>query len=520
VELVEQLRAVGGQSATAEVGLDREATRWMADAATGGNLSYAVEAVAWAAALPDLAGAVSSTVWWNLLEHLVRLSVEAAAWPVEESPLVHQLLAGELALTLAYGLPEIAACRELACSARESLSAGMIELLDGEGLPRAENMPLLRPLVACWTRCQALGRHWREGCFIRSAAGQFDWAVRQALRWTRADGTPVLGESSDAASFAEMLAAALVFDRDKDDQQIAAVVLPRKRKSHAVRPSRSSLPEASSHSDWSRAGVLRGQWSHRGPCLSVLYPDKTLRTELGVRSEVLWSGPWEVEVRRDGNVLAPTGGWEETCWVSDEDADFLELEIQLAGGARIERQMVMAHDDRLLLVADAVLGEQPGRLQYVGRLPLRPDVSAGTVPDSPELILRGRRPAARVLPLALPEWPCDKPAGALSRTAAGLELCQRSEGRSMYCPLLVDLDPRRWNRPRTWRHLTVAASMEIQPADVAVGYRVQIGRRQWLIYRSLAEIANRTLLGHNLSSETLFARFHRSGDVEQLIEVE
>ena len=60
----------------------------------------------------------------------------------------------------------------------------------------------------------------------------------------------------------------------------------------------------------------------------------------------------------------------------------------------------------------------------------------------------------------------------------------------------------------------------LQPADVAVGYRVAIGRQQWLVYRSLAKPANRTLLGHNLSTEMLVARFDKSGEVESLIEIE
>ena len=75
-------------------------------------------------------------------------------------------------------------------------------------------------------------------------------------------------------------------------------------------------------------------------------------------------------------------------------------------------------------------------------------------------------------------------------------------------------------RPVTWRQLTVGESLRAQPRDVAVGYRVAIGSRQWLIYRSLAAAASRTLLGHNLSSETLVARFARSGEVKTLIEIE
>ena len=68
--------------------------------------------------------------------------------------------------------------------------------------------------------------------------------------------------------------------------------------------------------------------------------------------------------------------------------------------------------------------------------------------------------------------------------------------------------------------LTVAEQLQIQPDDTAVGYRVALGDEQWLIYRSLSEPRNRTLLGHNLSTEMLVARFDTDGEVEPLIEIE
>jgi hypothetical protein len=66
----------------------------------------------------------------------------------------------------------------------------------------------------------------------------------------------------------------------------------------------------------------------------------------------------------------------------------------------------------------------------------------------------------------------------------------------------------------------VAESLQIVPPHVAAGYRVMVGKHQWLIYRSLAPAANRTLLGHNLATEMLIARFDRNGEVEPLIEIE
>ena len=54
----------------------------------------------------------------------------------------------------------------------------------------------------------------------------------------------------------------------------------------------------------------------------------------------------------------------------------------------------------------------------------------------------------------------------------------------------------------------------------AVGYRVQVGPEQWLMYRSLTAAANRTLIGQNLSSEFLFAGLNTDGEASSLVEIE
>ena len=86
--------------------------------------------------------------------------------------------------------------------------------------------------------------------------------------------------------------------------------------------------------------------------------------------------------------------------------------------------------------------------------------------------------------------------------------------------MFLDLDRRRFRRRMTWRRLTVAESLRPVPADAAVGFRVAIGDRQWLIYRALATRANRTLLGHNLATESLIARFGKDGEVASIVEIE
>jgi hypothetical protein len=519
LDLLQRLSAGGGNG---DRTLEERSERWIVGAAMDDlDAGGAIEALAWCHALPPLAGVLSADAWWNLLTHLSATAIAAGQLVPEDTPLVHQLLAGELCLSLAYVLPELTPCRKLVHDARVALSAGLSDVLDGEGLPYADHLGLLRPLLACWTRCQAIGRRWKKGCFGGEVGEQFSWTVRQALRWTRPDGTQVLGAGSAAAWCEELFAAALRFDSDEDDHVIAAIVLPGGKKARAGGVAKRTLPESAAHSEWAAAAVLRPRWTDRAAQLSVLYPDRTVRTEFCSDREVLWSGEWRCEIRRNGQVLSPESDWEEVCWVSDEDVDYLELEIKLADGVAVQRQMLLAREDRFLLLADAVLGDEPGKLEYRGWLPLGPQVAWEQSRQTREgfLVAEGK-PAALVLPLALPEWRADGRGGTFEWTKEGLQLTQAAQGHSMYAPLFIDLHPRRMTRRLTWRKLTVAESLETQPDDVAVGYRVQIGKEQWLIYRSLVEPANRTLLGHNLSTEALVARFDRTGEVEPLVEVE
>jgi len=182
--------------------------------------------------------------------------------------------------------------------------------------------------------------------------------------------------------------------------------------------------------------------------------------------------------------------------------------------------MLMAREDRFLLLADAVSGPRAARLEYSASVPLWPNTDFQPAHQSREGYLRGSKRRALVLPLALPEWRADRRIGELTRSERGLQLCQWTDRGRLYAPLFLDLDRRRMTRRLTWRQLTVAESLAVRPPEVAAGYRVAIGDQQWLIYRSLAKKANRTLLGHNLSTEMLVARFHQTGEVEPLLEVE
>lgn len=266
--------------------------------------------------------------------------------------------------------------------------------------------------------------------------------------------------------------------------------------------------------------VLRPAWSR--PCqeIRVRWSNPAMEIEFQSGRQMLWAGAWESNIRLDGETLTPRSAWEEVCWECDADAVCVELQLRLSAGFRLQRQVVLARKDRFLLLADALFGSRCGKLEYRSRLSLGAGVGFRTSRATREGVLTTRRAEALVLPLAMPEWRAEQGVGELAEEGQCLTWSHQSEGRALYAPLFFDLNPRRQAKPCTWRQLTVAESRRNQPRDVAAGFRVMVGCSQWLIYRALGRKANRTLLGHNLSSEMLVGRFLNTGLVEPLVEIE
>jgi hypothetical protein len=531
------------------------------------NEADAWEAIVWTHALLPLAKLLAGAQWWQLARQLHHLAASADV-KLCDDPLAQQLAQGELPWTLACLLPELTPCRTLAAGARSALSRGMVELLDGKGLPHARRLRAFQPLMACWIRCRLASKFSRGGgevdndalCWDDDAEAQFPAALHELIRLGHPDGSPVLvGDTSGAAaeeieatrwSFAAMhrlVVAAAEQILDKQDRlEVRALIAARSaaKKSKAGRRATASadeLPLPSVHSEWARLAILATDWSPRANRLAVAYHEQRVGIDLEVRRRALLQGEWEFDVRADGVPALATGEWSEICWVNDADCDYLELELQLTEGLRLQRQMLLPRQDDVLFLADVLVGTEPRELSYRSKLPLadrvllepaaeeaRDEVDAamsamiGTTTSSAtsELVLTEKRPRAMALPLALSEWRADSRGGSLSAVEGSLELRQTARGCCLYAPLWLDLRPKRFGKPRTWRQLTVAEQLVAQPRDVAVGYRVQFGSRQWLVYRALTARGNRTLLGQNLSTEFFVGRFQRNGESESILEVE
>ena len=482
---------------------------------------FAFEALAWCHALPTLANFLPAAPWSQLVDQLVSVAVEAAKCDLATAPLPQQLLAGELPLSLAYLFPELSACKELANPAREALSLGLTELLDGEGMPHASHLQVARSLLACWTRCLYMGRTMKRNCFTKDAKTQYEWLVRQSMRLCRHDGTQVFTGDSSGDGQGEwsptLFEAALILCEDDDDDEIADCILPGRKAPSEVRK---SLPAPGTNSEWAELAVLRRGWDRSSDQLMVSYANRELRMELNCGSQTVFSGVCNPELRVDGQLLELLQDWEEVCWHSDDDLDYLELEGRFENGWKVQRQMLLARGDRFLVLADAVLGETTAEIEHQFTLPLNSNISFTAADETREGVLRGRKPIGAVLPLQLPEWRAERAAGSLEQVADGLRLRQNANATSLFAPLFFDLKPKRCSRQLTWRRLTVAHQLVALSSDVAVGYRIQTGKHQWVIYRSLGPNASRSVLGQHFSSEFVLGRFQKDGELKQMIEIE
>jgi hypothetical protein len=273
------------------------------------------------------------------------------------------------------------------------------------------------------------------------------------------------------------------------------------------------------YSESRQLAILRSRLTADSPRLTVAFDESVCRLELGAERPLL-SGRWSAELNVDGQRLTPRGAWEEVCRHEDDDVEYLELEVPLGDGWVLQRHILLAREENFAFLDDAALGEHEATISYTSSLPLADGVELKSETETHEAWLTAESKQYLALPLALPEWRRDRPLGALSQADGRLTLTTAPRhGRNLFQPLLIPLAGSRRNCEYTWRRLTVAENLAIQPPDAAAAYRVQIGDRQWVIYRALTR-GNRTFLGRNLTSDLFVGVFHRNGEMDAIMEVE
>jgi hypothetical protein len=408
--------------------------------------------------------------------------------------------------------------------------------MDAEGVPHATVLDDIWLLLASWTRCFAHRERLSLDAWSDNLIEQFDRFVQQLCRLVRTDGAPLFPERNGSLPSPELLEAA--FERVPHEETRATARLagllsstPKGggnsggRGKSASRdpvepPELPGLPLLPCYAEGTGLAVMRGDWTSAALQVAASFVHHQSSCSIVAGRQTWISGEWESRLAINGRPLSATAPWREVLWFSDDEVDYWEWELYLEDDWRVQRQLLLYRPAKWCLLADAILGEQPAHIDYHGSWQLAANAAFQPAADSHEGRLETRQGRAIVLPLALPEWRAEASSGTLAANDGRLTMRLQRDGQALYAPLFVMADPRLGRQPFTWRRLTVAESLKIVTLDMAAGYRVQFGRKQWTFYRALGAEANRTLLGQNVSSNFLACELQTDGLARPLVRIE
>ena len=287
-----------------------------------------------------------------------------------------------------------------------------------------------------------------------------------------------------------------------------------------------TLPESMHHDANAKIAVMFPDWDVRRGRTHIDYSGEEVALELFAGKTKVVSGHWQTMLETDGAELRPDGPWSEICEYSDDDVHYLELEQPWTDDLLLQRQFMLVRDDRCLLLADSVIPTEsrtslPSSIKYLSRLPLASSIHLHPEPETREVFLSDDRKRALAIPLSGSEWTIGPSDANIQESADDCMVFSASGAGRLYAPLWLDFQKRRFKRVRTWRQLTVADQLRLVGRDEAVGYRVQVGSEQWVVYRSLGERACRSILGKHLIADFFSARFcPEDGGHEALVTVD
>ena len=438
------------------------------------------------------------------------------------------LIQGELPFAAGLLFADVAGSDELREFGRQHLFGQLEDRTDTDGTPQAEILENLSLWLAVLVRSAEWAATFDTELWDTELQARFRGLVRACTPLCRVNGrlalsngalldpVPLLASASRLAGWKKTptsLSYLLKIGSGRLELTGAKPVGKRHQGAgKSIRPARQS--------DWARVAVLRSSWDLDADSLVVAHHLEKPMLELTVLGTTLLHGTWDIDVTVEGKTLDFAAHWTCTCWHSDEDADYLELQLTLEDDVQIERQLLLSRTDRFIMLADVVTGARDGRIDYKSRLPLVDGVSVKADVPTRQCRLRSKRLAARVFPLALPADRVLSIAGGLISDGGALELRQVSVG-GLYAPLMIDWHPDRCRTNADWRSLTVSEQGRIVKTDAAAGHRLRIGRHQLLVYRSLKKPSvPRSVLGQHSSYETLIGHFDSAGDLTPILMVE
>lgn len=432
------------------------------------------------------------------------------------SYLNQQLLLVELPITLLHRFEGADRFNELGQNAIELLSQQVLELLDDDGWPGSRVANDFGPLAASWTRCVALLNS--IGWSVDDDVAQIlRWLPRQVMRLLRKDRTLMLSNSTAKVSDNFLNLMLQVFG-DADDAVLAQRTTDRPS---SPRPNLVMIDKTrNSISTWGGSLLFHDRWERNGCKLSAAFDSAGCHLEIA-KSKTLIRGPVFPEVIVDGNPVALLEQPDVLVDYVDGRVAFAEIEWNFENEVVLQRQIILSMEDKFAWIGDAISAPDVAEIDYRCRWTLADGITTvGESENTEGYLYDGKKMRALIIPPSAGEWKTDRGPVKLMLEQDHFTIAAKRRGRSLYAPVFIDLSPKRSLKPRTWRQLTVAQNLEIVDDDVAVAYRVQVGKKQFVFYRSMTDPANRTFFGENINTELFLGRLEKNRSMTELVQIE
>lgn len=487
---------------------------------------------------------VEAAAAWPVWRLVMTRSAELAAYlseplTCELTPDRRLLVTGELPWLLGLLFGDFDGVTEFKQLGQQSLRNELIELTDSDGTPAVTLLPVLLSWLASFARSVEVGQVLQEPLLEGEARFRFeDLLAKSVLLLDRngellgstfptTNGTTVVSLLLRAAELAGLDKLSLAAESLRHRQHIAAGGAPDKFRSDTY----SEVPEErlivtdtdlpATQSDWASWACLRNWWNATANTAIVKHDGRDVTLQLSLLGVPVIDGTWGLNVRLDGQPISWTDGWKCSCWSSDTDMDYLELQLDIPDGSMLCRQIMLSRKDHFLVLADSVANAGRHRIDFESTLPLRHGVRAKSDKETREVQLATSDVKVRCFPLALPDDRLHSTVGEFDAARGELRLTQAATSESLYAPIVLDWSPDRASQEAEWRTLTVTEEGRKVAAWEAAGHRLRLGKLHLVVYRSLnANNEFRAVLGLHTDKESVIAQFDDKGYVLPIVSVD
>lgn len=402
----------------------------------------------------------------------------------------------------------------------QGLQNELLEMTDTDGTPIAHRVREFGDWFAVLVRAAWFCRAFRVKAFEGDSQARFEQLVARAIELCRGDAAFAF-QPNDAGVPGQLLPlAARIAGLSK--KHLAGKVARDLDGASTANRLEGETPAV--QSDWAETAWLRDRfWQRRGraDAVVVTHDEPDLTCEVTCRGEALLSGVVTTSTRLDNKVVSRgRSEWSCTCWQSDEDGDYLELQRRFSG-VQIDRQFFLSRDQHFALLSENVVAKTAdAKLHHTLEFPTAPHVVARADFVTREWRLHAKGVATRVLPVSLESDRILSALGELDINDQGLRYTLSGVG-AVSLSLILDWHPQRSESPADWAKLTVTESREALSSSRASAFRARIGDHQIVSYRRLDDSEElRTVLGQHMGHETLLGRMNEHGRVDPFILVE